>query len=335
MKIVKKIVVALITIVIITIAIGYLFFPGHVEINRSVLILRPQAEVFDYINDLQNFNSWSPWYRKDTLAHYAFSGPTAGRGAILSWESTNGEVGKGSLTISGSSPDSIIQLKLGFGKGSNALSEFKIISIDEATEVSWKLSVEPGANPFFRILSSFMKKRVGADFEEGLNNLKLNLEKNASLQHTLLLVEKVQLPLTYYLFVEAKAEAKNIAAVLGLDFAKIANEIKKQGLTVAGAPFVIYNTPGPEFEMDIALPVGTPGQTSGEVKSATMNAGKALIARFFGPYDQTRKAHEAINAYAKDNQLVISGSPWETYITDPVVEKDTAKWETDVYYPIK
>jgi effector-binding domain-containing protein len=300
-----------------------------------VLILRPQAEVFDYLNDLQNFNSWSPWYRKDSLAHYTFSGPTVGKGATFSWESVNSEVGKGSLSISSSSPDSVIQLKLGFGKSSTALSEFKIVSSGEATEVNWKLSVQPGANPFFRILSSFMENRVGADFEEGLNNLKLNLEKNAPRQNAVLLVEKVQLPLTYYLYVKDKAAAKDIAAVLSLDFAKISNEIKKQGLTIAGAPFVIYNSPGPDFEMDIALPVGTPGQTSSEIKSATMNAGKALIARYFGPYDQTRKAHEAIDAYAKANQLVISGAPWETYITDPIAEKDTAKWETDVYYPIK
>ena len=91
MKVLKKVTAALLLLLVVVAAIGFLFFLGQVEINRSVLILRPQAEVFDYINDLQNFNSWAPWYRKDTLAHYAFSGPTAGRGATLSWESTNGQ----------------------------------------------------------------------------------------------------------------------------------------------------------------------------------------------------------------------------------------------------
>lgn len=316
-------------------AIGLLFFPSHVEIKRTDLIFRSRSDVFSYLNDLGNFNAWSPWYRKDTAAVYRMEGPASGTGAKLFWESDNSEVGNGSLTIKRTVADSIIQLELGFRENGTAQSEFRLATSGEATEVTWVLSIETGYNPFLRLLSAFMEKKVGHDFDEGLDRMKSNLEQSAPRSNAVLLVEKVQLPLTYYLAIRDKAVATDIAAVLERDFSRIMAEMKKQGLSLAGAPFVIYHSPGPEFELEVAMPVGTPGQTSGDIKAGTMNAGRALIARYFGPYDKTEKAHAAIDEYVKANQLTVTGAPWESYVTDPGLEKDTAKWETDVYYPIR
>ena len=55
----------------------------------------------------------------------------------------------------------------------------------------------------------------------------------------------------------------------------------------------------------------------------------------FGPYELTAKAHTAIHEYIGAHNKKIIGAPWEVYVTDPGLEKDTAKWETDVYYPVE
>ena len=47
------------------------------------------------------------------------------------------------------------------------------------------------------------------------------------------------------------------------------------------------------------------------------------------------KAHEAIHQWLTANNKTAIGSPWEVYANDPILEKDTAKWQTDVYYRIE
>jgi AraC family transcriptional regulator len=48
-----------------------------------------------------------------------------------------------------------------------------------------------------------------------------------------------------------------------------------------------------------------------------------------------QKAYEDIEQFMKENGFSNNGSSWEVYITDPGVEKDPAKVQTDIYMPIK
>jgi effector-binding domain-containing protein len=42
-----------------------------------------------------------------------------------------------------------------------------------------------------------------------------------------------------------------------------------------------------------------------------------------------------MNIIKKNSITTVIGAPWEVYVTDPMVEKDTAKWQTDIYYPVQ
>ena len=64
-------------------------------------------------------------------------------------------------------------------------------------------------------------------------------------------------------------------------------------------------------------------------------AGKALKVQYFGDYAKVKPAYDDIMQYMTEKGLSNNGSPWEVYITDPMKEKDTLKWQTDVYMPIK
>ncbi|WP_377517691.1 hypothetical protein [Microbulbifer taiwanensis] len=47
-------------------------------LERSVTIAKPPQTVFPYVNNLRNFNSWSPWYQLDPNTKYEYSGPDEG-----------------------------------------------------------------------------------------------------------------------------------------------------------------------------------------------------------------------------------------------------------------
>jgi Polyketide cyclase / dehydrase and lipid transport len=176
MRTVRKILFILAIIILVIAAVGFLFFPSHIHVERSTIINQKQSVVFNYVNNLDNWNSWSPWYRLDTTAKYHFEGVHLGKGAILRWESENKNVGIGKMTITESKPDSLIMQDLNFMDQGTAYSSFRLSTEDNSTKFTWAFDVEAGANPLFRIMGSFMDGMVGKDFEKGLSALKNNLE---------------------------------------------------------------------------------------------------------------------------------------------------------------
>lgn len=176
MRIVKKILLVLAVIFVVIAAIGFIFFPSHIHVERNAIINQKQGVVYNYVSNLGNWNKWSPWYQLDSTARYIFEGPASGVGAVFKWESKNKDVGKGSMKITDAMPDSVIKQDLNFMDQGTAKSSFRFSPEGNATNVTWAFDVEAGANPLFRIMGSFMDGMLGKDFEKGLAKLKINAE---------------------------------------------------------------------------------------------------------------------------------------------------------------
>lgn len=335
MKIFKKILIVIAILLLVISAIGLFFFPGHIHVERSIVINQSPSMVYNYSGDLKNYQQWSPWYELDTAAAYTYSENTTGKGANMSWESEVKNVGKGSMTINEAVKDSKIGLDLNFMENGVAQGSYLFTPEGKGTKMTWTLDFEAGKNPLMRIMGKFMDGMVGPDFERGLNKLKAKLESMPA-QESMMSVEEMDMPEMQYMFVHGKADLKNIGQFLGGSYMKIGKAMAKQKLTQAGAPFAIYYTDSQtEWELDAGIPVSAKAKDDGEAKAATMKAGKALCVKFFGAYEKTALAHDAIREYIKQNNKQVIGAPWESYVTDPMMEKDTAKWQTNVCYPIQ
>ena len=59
-----------------------------------------------------------------------------------------------------------------------------------------------------------------------------------------------------------------------------------------------------------------------------------FLIEYFGSYEKSANAHYAMDAYMKEKG-VIQSFVLEEYITDPMTEKDTAKWQTNIFYFVK
>ena len=175
MKIIKRILFVLAIILFIVTAIG-LLLPSQVHVERSTTINLQQESVFDYVNQISNWNLWSPWFEMDTTASYTQSGPASGVGAKLSWVSTNKDVGRGSMTYTEVTSPSLIKQDLNFMEEGVATGIYSFAPEGGGTKVTWSLEFDTGFNPLLRIMGKFMDGMVGKDFERGLNKLKSNLE---------------------------------------------------------------------------------------------------------------------------------------------------------------
>jgi hypothetical protein len=151
--------------------------PDEFMVMRSEKISAPPDKIFPRVNELRNWEAWNPWGKMDPNCKMIYDGPPAGIGAGYTWAG-NKKVGEGRLTITGSRPSELVQLKLEFLKPFKATNaaEFTFRSDGNQTAVTWSMS---GKNSFFfKAFSLFMDcdKMVGGDFEKGLAAMKSAVE---------------------------------------------------------------------------------------------------------------------------------------------------------------
>jgi uncharacterized protein YndB with AHSA1/START domain len=147
--------------------------PGAFRVERSTIIAAPAEKIFDLINDLQSWASWSPYEKLDPNTKHTFEGPRQGVGASCAWAG-NSKVGQGKMTITESKPYEHIVMRLDFVKpfkGTNR-GEFTLKPVAEGIAVTWAMSGETGF--ICKMFSVFMNmdRMIGKEFETGLADMK-------------------------------------------------------------------------------------------------------------------------------------------------------------------
>jgi uncharacterized protein YndB with AHSA1/START domain len=173
---VKKILLGLIAVgavLIVALVVAVSTRPDHFRVSRSAVIPAAPAVVFDHVNDLHRWDAWSPWAKLDPNAKITFAGPPAGKDSSMAWAG-NDQVGEGKMTITESKPGEQVLLQLEFVKpfAGTSTTEFTFQPDSGGTRVTWTMS---GENNFIgKAISLVMDcdKMMGAQFEQGLDNMK-------------------------------------------------------------------------------------------------------------------------------------------------------------------
>ena len=169
---IKKILLALI-LLILAFCIVVALRPADFRITRSISIAAPTAAIFPHVNDLRQWEAWSPWAKLDPKMKQEYGGEPAGPGATYHWAG-NKEVGEGTMTITASRPTDLVSIRLEFLKPFAATNqtEFTFQPQGNETLVTWTMT---GRNNFIAKAAHLVMnidKLVGADFEKGLSQLK-------------------------------------------------------------------------------------------------------------------------------------------------------------------
>lgn len=152
--------------------------PDDFKVTRTATIDAAPSAVFPHVNNLHKWQEWSPWAKMDPQAKTEFTGPVAGKGAAMSWDG-NFSVGKGTMTISNSKPNTLIAFNLDFQKPMKANNTAEFTFKEEKkgqTTVTWTMM---GKNNYMgKVIGLIMncEKMVGTQFENGLADLKAIVE---------------------------------------------------------------------------------------------------------------------------------------------------------------
>lgn len=330
MKILKRLGIGLLLLVGVMLVLAA-FAPKELAVKKSVIINAPQAAAFEGVNELTNWEHWSPWIEMDTTIRNAYNDQTSGKGASVSWVSK--ESGYGKMTISEIYNMDTLLTVLEFEDG-GATADFYFTPLDEGTEVTWDFYSEI-AYPMNIMPWLFGAEGIISDaYEKGLSNLKKYVEEN-DVAPAAYSVKKIDFSAKYYLakravvgFDDLKTHFETTMPAVATAF--VQNKVKMGG--PASTLFYVWDEKNKSTDVAIGIEADASATIEG-LTAIAVEAGQALQIDYYGPYEGTGAAHEAMDAYMKANGIEAEpAAVIERYITDPGSESDSAKWLTEVVY---
>ena len=178
MKILKKLGFILLTLVALFFIIP-LFVDGEYSVRKSVEINKPKQEVFNYVKYLKNQDEYSVWAQKDPNMKKSYKGEDGEVGFISAWDSKDENVGVGEQEIVAIDEGKKISYELRFKKPFEAKDNAYISTTainSSKTKVTWGFDGKMDYPMNIFMLFMDMEGMLGPDLQNGLDNMKLNLE---------------------------------------------------------------------------------------------------------------------------------------------------------------
>ena len=348
MRILKTLLIILLALFAIIVILG-LIGPDTYRYERSVTIDAPPSVVYGHVSTLAAMDKWSPWNAYDPNMKKSMEGTDGTVGAISRWEG-NKDVGKGEQRIDSLVPDRLVKNRLKFIEpwSSEADALVELEAEGEGTKVTWAME---GNNDFMsKVMGKFMDMdaMIGKDFERGLAMLKEQTEADqaermaamASKTYGGYVIETMDRPeLVYVGKRNKKVKWADMKAFYGKNLPASAAAAGAAGVEIAGPAsgvFWEWNEKDQTADMMAGFPVkGDANTTVPGFDTHVIPASRMLMIAYHGAYDKSGSAHEAMDGYIKEKGLDHYGNVVEEYITDPMTEKDTTKWLTNIYYMVK
>lgn len=339
------------TLIILGILIAGLLIIGLVsakkyDFTRTIWIKADKHTVWNQVAHWKNFNNWSPWYEIDTAMTQKIEGTDGEKGARYSWKSE--KAGSGNMLNTEMVENEKFVYELRF-EDWDGMSTCTMALADSAggTKVSWGMKGEAGFLPrIFMFFAGGMEGAVGKDYDKGLGYLKKYCEAHPEAGGAEVFkmgdIATKEFPKT--LFVQIKRSAKiseyekNAGPWTQEMAGKLMAFVQENKLEMRGTLFTIYykwDMKTDETEFSIAMPVAKEGAAGKDgVSYQTIPGSNCAVMDFWGDYKYTGKAHMAMGDWLKKENKMPTGATMEEYVTDPGVEKDPAKWQTRIWYPI-
>jgi effector-binding domain-containing protein len=133
----------------------------------------------------------------------------------------------------------------------------------------------------------------------------------------------------------AKLAFGELPSFFGESYGQIFGALQAKGVRTSQPCAIYYSIDEAKNETDVAAAVPVLGPTADiAFDKITLPESRVLSTTHYGSYDKMMPAYVALEKYAKEHglkrELII-----EEYFSDPAVEKDPAKWKTDIHFVVK
>jgi effector-binding domain-containing protein len=337
MSLLKRVSLICLFFLLISVVIS-LFLPSEFYLERKTIINADKSQVFKQVNELRNWGNWYPLALKDpsiSTVNENFSEQSSGVGASFIWDSEVDGVGAGKMEITAAVKNESITNSIDFGMG-DALGKWTFKEVDSGIEVIWSLTIDFGFNPFFKFFGLFLESKYAPAYELGLSRLKAFSEELPKI-HRVEVKEKLLASDLWILSIRDTVNQMEMNNVHGKSFTEIKQYMNEFGIESDSPLMVIYHFWSKDkIDIEVGLPVNDSTMTQDvRIKLNKIKRTNVVYATHYGSYERLPETYFGINEYMRKNEVLVTGPPWESYVTDPASEPNPANWETIIYFPIK
>jgi effector-binding domain-containing protein len=310
---------------------------ANFDVVRSKVIKTPKATLYNYVNDLRNWETFGSWIAEDKGIEFYYPEKTFGKGAFCSWEGNNSDGNLTTLFVKEN--DSISQKMISNGEELSVSWKFK--DTIGGTKVTWtskgNLDFKSKILAFFNCGISFT---IADTYDKSLTKLDKNLDYEIN-THSINVKGIVSRQGIFYLKQSIICREKSVTKNLRILVPRMKEFFEKNDIAMNGKPFIIYDKYD-KFNDVINLSVCIPVKDSlhfssgSDVEWVELKPYTAVKTRLIGDYSHTQKAWNATYKYITENNLTKNTSQQiiEVYLKDQDDEKQPSKWITEIYVPV-
>ena len=259
-----------------------LVLPSHRHLSKDVETNRKLTVVYDTLNSLKRFKDWNVVPLRDPRMAIKLSGPDAGKGARLDYDSDKPNPGQGSWEIVDSQPGQSVTYALtNPERGDNKKMTFRLEPTGRGgrnVKITQTYDVDYGWNLLGRYAGLYVGRHVGDDMKLGLERLSNMLASVPNVDYreqgnNIANIHVADVPATNLLVVSAGSidrDDDKLQAAMRSDMEWINRNLSANGLVAAGPMRIITSEMGREnYTFDVAVPV----RKGGSAKPADASSG--------------------------------------------------------------
>ncbi len=332
--------------------------PGERHITESIETNRKMTIVYDTVNSLRRFKDWNPLMLRDPAVELKLSGPDAGKGARLEFDSKNDVVGKGSWEITESEQNKRVAIAIDDQtRGHDKVTTFTLEPTgknDRNVKITQDYSVSYGFDLFGRYAGLYVSRHIGDDLKLGLSRMANMLASVPNVDY-----RTAEAPLTDLKVVDVPAEDLLVINAGNIDRSNetirksiqdnqewIKRAMEANGLEAAGPVRIVTTDFGAEkYAFDVAQPVRKAGAAAGAALDVKVPAGnpvtyshvgahRSAFASYTGHMAGLDVARNALRAWATTTGNEVIDRPYESW-KGGVDKAFTTDGTYDVYWSVK
>lgn len=312
-------------------------FSLPMNVQRSIIINKPIADIFSILTDFHSWQHWSPWLCQEPDCPIKFSGEAGVIGHSQAWDGER--IGAGKMVISSFAEPTRIEYELTFLKPWKSTSKviFELAEENQNTNVTWHMQ---GSIPLFLFfMRKTMTAMIGSDYDRGLSMLKAFAETGV-VNSKLEVVGEVSRQGFSYVGHRKSCTIEEIGPQMEKDFSNLHALLEEGKLPAADFCFSFYHNfdfveRRCEYTAGVAYHT-PPSQSIAELDSGNISPHKALQLNHIGAYDYLANGWSTLYGLlrAKKRKASKTVPMYEIYKNFPG-EVDDAELTTELFMPIR
>lgn len=311
----KRALAIFVVLLIIAIISCYVFIPGHIRLQENMFV---PSNPSGFQRALLNENKWRQWWPGKTITDKGIDCFTYNGFTYTLTEKTL----------------STLVFHVRNGDFSDTVLLHCVTSGPRSVLLNWEADIATGSLPLARAQRYAKTRQLS-------NDLKILLEKAKSFYSQAdniydIPIKRALVVDSTLLFTSARTHHFPGTAFIYTLIDRLAAYATSHSANITGYPMLNISTRDSiEFLTKVALPVDKKLPSSGTISYRWMlGGGNILVTEVKGGFSAISKTTRKLEEYISDHGYVSPAIPYQSLVTNRLIEKDTSKWITRIYYPI-